>query len=523
MARRILGLDMGSHAVKAVELRQTLRELDVVQMRALPVGDAPPSLPAELRDFLQTYDLPRELAIASIAGDRISTRRVSFPFRDRRKIRSAVPFEVEAQVPFDLADYFVDFEVAHEAESRTDVVAALVPRAEVALLLEALREAGAEPRIVEAEGLALANLAALFPIAGTRLLADVGHRKTTLCLCVDGRAVAARTVPVAGHAITQALAAERGVSELEAERQKIEEGVLGPGRGSPAAAQVVERLARELVRTVGSLESALSAGGDAAAAVDEVTLLGGSAHLHRLEEYLCERTGLPVRRLAPAEGTAGAALLGLGDPLLYAPALALALRGSMKAATHMNFRQSELAHRIDLGRIAREFRTPGVIAGVAAAIGLLGLTTTIVLADRRGDAVERQSLALYEQAFPGRPAPPSVVGAMQQAVGEAQGRADTLGVYRGNLSALDILTEISARIPPDLEVVFEELAIDGQVVQIKGHSPAFGAVDRLRAELARYEPFASISVGDITSDPRRGGQTFSMRISLTAPGTEAAS
>jgi hypothetical protein len=71
--------------------------------------------------------------------------------------------------------------------------------------------------------------------------------------------------------------------------------------------------------------------------------------------------------------------------------------------------------------------------------------------------------------------------------------------------------------------VFEELAIDGQVVQIKGHTPAFGSVDRLRAELVRYEPFSSITVGDITSDARRGGQSFSMRISLAAPGSEAAS
>ena len=53
--------------------------------------------------------------------------------------------------------------------------------------------------------------------------------------------------------------------------------------------------------------------------------------------------------------------------------------------------------------------------------------------------------------------------------------------------------------------------------------PAFGSVDRLRAELARYEPFSSITVGDITSDARRGGQSFSMRISLLAPGAEGAS
>jgi len=523
MARRILGLDMGSHAVKAVELRQTLRELTLVQARSLPVSDAPPSLPAEIRDFLQTYDLPGEFAVASVAGDRLSTRRVSFPFKDARKIRSAVPFEVESQVPFELDDYFVDFEIAAEHEGRTDVVAALVPKAEVALLLASLREARVEPRIVEAEGLALANLAAFFPLGGTRLLADVGHRKTTLCLCVDGRAVAARTVPVAGHAVTQALAAERGVGEVEAERVKIEQGVLGPARPSPAGTAVVDRLARELVRTVGALESALPPREDGQPLVDEITLLGGGAHLHRLDEYLAERTGLAVRRLSPAPGELGAALVALGDPLLFAPALALALRGSMKAVTRMNFRQDELAHRIDLVGMARELRVTGVILGLAVLLFLVGLGARIFLAHQHGDAVETQALALYAEAFPGRPAPPNVMSAMRDAVGEAQGRADTLGVYRGNLSALDILTEISARVPADLEVVFEELAIDGQVVQIKGHTPAFGSVDRLRAELARYEPFSSITVGDITSDARRGGQSFSMRISLLAPGAESAS
>jgi general secretion pathway protein L len=521
MARRILGLDMGSHAVKAVELRQTLRELDLVQMRALPVSDAPPSLPAELRDFLQTYDLPREFVITSVAGDRLSTRRVSFPFKDQRKIRAALRYEVEAQVPFELDDYFVDFEVAAESDSRTDAVAALVPRAEVALLLDSLREAGVEPRIVEAEGLALANLSAFFPLPGARLLADVGHRKTTLCLSIDGRAVASRTIAVAGHAVTRALAAELGIGEVEAERRKIEAGVLGAGRAPGAAAAVLDRLARELVRTVESLEPTLPVR-DGAPAIDEVTLFGGSAHLHRLDEYLSERTGLPVRRLAPPSGELGSAVLALGDPLLLAPALALAARGSMKAATRMNFRQDDLAHRIDLGRLLQDFRTPALIAGLAAGLAMVGLATRIAIAHRRGDAVEHQSLALYQQAFPGQPAPPSVIQAMQQAVGQAQGRADTLGVYRGNLSALDILTEISARIPADLEVVFEELAIDGQVVQIKGHTPAFGSVDRLRAELARYEPFSSITVGDITSDARRGGQTFSMRISLSPGGAEGA-
>jgi general secretion pathway protein L len=511
MARRILGLDVGSHTVKAVELRQTLRELAAVQVRALP-APAPGAAAAELREFLSTYDLPREFAVTSVAADRLSTRRLRFPFRDRRKIRAAVPFELDSQVPFELEGFFVDAEVAAEREGGAEVVAALVPRADVAALLQALREAGIEPRVVEAEGLALANLGACFPLGGVRLLADVGHRKTTLCLTADGRALAARSASVAGRAITQALAAERGLDEAEAERVKLEQGAC-----SPAAEAVVDRIAREIVRTLAAFEEAIPPR-EGGALVDEVTLLGGSAHLHRIEERIAERTGLAVRHLGPPEGPLGSALLALGDPLRFAPAVALALRGSMRAHTHMNFRQAELAHRIDVGRVARQFGSTAGAAVLAAALALAGLATRIALEGRRGEALQRQARALYQEAFAGQPAPESAVSAMQKAVAEAQERADTLGVYRGNLSALDVLAEISARVPPDLEVVFEELAIDGSVVQIKGHSPAFGSVDRLRAELARFEPFSSISVGDITSDPRRGGQTFSMRISLRAAG-----
>ena len=132
MARRILGLDVGSHSVKAVEFRQTLRELEVVQLQKLPLVDPAPALPVELREFLQMHDLPTDHVVVALSGDRISTRRLSFPFRDRKKIAPAVPFEVEAQVPYDLDDFFVDWEIVGEQPNRTDVVATLAPRAEVA-------------------------------------------------------------------------------------------------------------------------------------------------------------------------------------------------------------------------------------------------------------------------------------------------------------------------------------------------------------------------------------------------------
>jgi general secretion pathway protein L len=509
LTRRILGLDLGSHAAKAVELRQTLRGVEVVQLRHLPLPDPSADLGQTLAELIQGHDLPRENVVVGLPGDRISSRRLSFPFKDRKKIGAAVPFELEGQVPFELDDYFVDWETTGQRGNETEVVATLAAKNEVRTLLARLGEAGLSPDIVEAEGLALSNLASVFDLPGARLLADIGHRKTTLCLCVDGRAVAARTVPLAGLAITRALARDRGVDETEAERLKLEEGV---GASDPEARETLERLAREILRTVGSLEALLPGGSEGLQAVH---LLGGSGRLHRLDEFLAERTGLRTQRLPLPAGELGAAFLAGGDPLLFGPAMALALRGSSQAATRMNLRQGELGPRIDFRQVARELRPTLWLALGALLLGGLSIGTRLALDARRAEALEDQASALVAQALPNAAPEADPLATMQTAVRSAQRRAETLGVYRGNLSALDILTEISRRVPPDLDVVFEELSIDRQVIQIKGHSPSFGSVDALSGQLAKFGPFEEVTVGDITADARRGGQNFSVRISLS--------
>ena len=510
MARRIFGLDVGSHSVKAVELRQTLRSLEVVQLQQLPLDDPAPGLAHELREWVRMHDLPRDGVVTALAGDRVSARRLSFPFKDRRKIGPAVPFELESQVPFDLDDFIVDWEVLRETHGRSEVAATLAPHAEVALAIETLEEAELTTRVVEAEGLVLANVAAVVELPGVRLLADIGHRKTTLCLCADGRPLAARTVPIAGLALTAAIARDRGVGEVEAERLKIERGVVG-GASGDAALEVLDRLARELVRTIGSLEPVLDSGDHGIEAID---LLGGTSHMHRLDEYLAERTGIRTQRLPLPSGELGAAFLAGGDPLLFAPAMALAIRGSSLARTRMNFRQGRWEPRVDLAGLQRDARWPSILAGVALLLASVSVGTHIALDGRAADRSEQAARALAAQAL-GSPPSGNISSAMQSAVRSAQKRADTLGVYRGNLSALDILTEISRHVPAELDVVFDELTIDRQVVQIKGHSPSFGSVERLGAALSRYAPFSQITLGDVTRDARRGGQNFSVRINLS--------
>jgi general secretion pathway protein L len=462
---------------------------------------------------VELHALGTDNVVTALPGDHLSARRLSFPFTERRKLSNAVPFEIEEELPFDLEDVVIDWEVTGGDRSRAEVTAAIASRAEVSERLALLKDAGCPPRILEAEGLVLGNLTAVFDLPGRRLLADLGHGKTTLCLLVDGRAVAARTLPIGGRHLTEALAADRGLSLADAERAKCEEGVFSSsGEAPPQVSKVLERLAREIVHTLGAVEEVI--GG---APLDELTLFGGTALLGGLDGFLTEQTGIPSARLGLPRPDRGESLVAGGPPILFAQAIALALRGTAQSKTRMNFRQDEFSLRLDVGRFLGAFRTTAWLAAATLVVVLLSFATTSWLDDRRADAMERQARQLYTELVPGEAPPSNLVSALSAQVSSANERAEFLGVYRGNLSALDLLGELSRIVPESLDIGLEELSIDRQTIRMRVHAKSFQAADQLGAEIARFEPFAGARIGSIETD-KTGGKRFSVTISLKPPG-----
>ncbi|MEZ4216687.1 MAG: type II secretion system protein GspL [Myxococcota bacterium] len=512
--KNVLGLDLGAHTIKAVELRQTLSSLEPAQMRMHPRALPDHPLPDLLRRFAAMHQLATDHVVAAVPAERISVRSMSFPFRDRKRLAAAVPFEVEGETPFDLEDVIVTWDSVGGDRARAELAVAIAPRRAVAERLDVLREAGCEPRVLEAEGLALANLHAVLGWDGARLVVDMGHASTKLCVVRDGKALLARAIPVAGRHVTEAMARDQGRSLDDAEHAKCEDGVfhLGFDSASPSAVGVLDRIAREAVRLLESAEPLL--GGAAATQVGGVVLVGGSARLHRLDEYLGERLGIATARPAvPPEGL-GAALLAGGDPALFAPALALALRGTSRATTATDFRQDDLAYRTDFrSYLGRDLRPTAVLAGVVGALGLATAVTSLSLESRRADAIRGQIAALYEEAVGTAPTT-NPVTQLGNELYAARERADFLGVYGGSLSALDLLSELSRRIPADLEVRLLELNITGRVIRLKVAGSNFEAAERLTRVLSAEPPFRNAEVkGGIEST--KDGTRFTVAISLT--------
>ena len=507
--KNVLGLDLGSHSVKAVEFQQGLRSVQAVHVHSVARG-GDLSLSDLLRRFVHLHQLSTDNVITAVRGDRVSVRRLSLPFSERRKLAQAVPFEVEDALPFDLEDVVLDWHLLHGERHRADVVAAIAPRGEVSALIASLHDAGCDPSTVEAEGLVLANLRGAFELPGNRLIADIGHTKTTFCALSEDGPVAARSFQLGGATLTEAIAQDRTLVPEEAEREKHEHGVFDPvlGRALPKANAVLDQIAGEMVRFVASLEGTLPE------PISVVTLIGGTAQLERIDELLADRTGLMVERIGLPREEEGAGLVAGGSPVLYAPAIALALRGTARGTTDFNFRQDEFARRLNLGRYRRDFGSTGVLAAIVLVLALTSFGAGVVLESRGAGDLEDRIAAIYAASFPAEPTPANPVKTLRRAIREAQDRAEFLGVFSGNRSALDLLQEISARVPEELDLVFEELSIDGQTIRIRVIAKSFEAADRLGAELAKFGPFAHTRIGAIETDRLSGGKKFNVTISL---------
>ena len=138
-----------------------------------------------------------------------------------------------------------------------------------------------------------------------------------------------------------------------------------------------------------------------------------------------------------------------------------------------------------------------------------------MLDSHRADQDAEQVAALYRESVPDAPLPANPVRALSERIDESRELADFLGVYGGNLSALDVLAELSRRVPKQLDVRFDEVNITAHVIRIKVSARTFEASERLTQVLAESPTFGSAEVkGSIETD-RDGGKSFTIAISLT--------
>src|SRR5258708_2174254 len=112
---RILGIDLGSTSIKAVELDSAFGRYEIHDYYEYPVA-AGTDLNLALTQLMGSLPKqPDRVAIALRSGQ-VTFRNLRLPTRDRKSIQAGVGFELDDELPFSMDKAVYDYSILSQAK-----------------------------------------------------------------------------------------------------------------------------------------------------------------------------------------------------------------------------------------------------------------------------------------------------------------------------------------------------------------------------------------------------------------------
>ncbi|MBM7114738.1 pilus assembly protein PilM [Archangium primigenium] len=511
---RILGLDLGSHSVKGLLIDTNARASAVKAWGEVrrAEGERQETLRNALRELLARPELANpDHVVVALPGPSLVTHQLALPFSDPKRIDATIAFEVGSQLPFDLEEAVFDYQVASQVKDKgSELLVGVVRRQELATLMALLNELGVDPRVVTHPGITYQNLLLQQPESDESVaIVDIGHERTTLAIGRPGMGVEfARTFSGGGANLSRALATEFQTPLPEAHHWKESHGALASA--AQAQGPEGERAATAFVRGLQPVLRELRPSFKAFTArsrrpVTSVLLCGGTARMPGLAEQLSRDLGLPTRVLSLPLG-ASVNLPEAEHPVAQ-QAYSLALRGQASGAKapRFNLRRGEFAFKGDYDYLKDKV---GLLASFAATLLLLliasGVVRNSVLA-RREAQVDRVLCDVTQR----------ILGSCEKNYDLALNRlkgVESPTAALPKLSAVNLLAELTQRVPADVPVTFDRIDIDLERISVRGVTDSSKQIDTIASAIRGHRCFKEVKEGKV--EKTREGNKVSFRLDI---------
>jgi type IV pilus assembly protein PilM len=342
--KRVVGLDIGSSKVKAIQLKRTGNKLEIERFGVAdvyPGGDrtasqAPPFelKKAAARQALENGKINAKYAVSGVAGETIIVRYIQLPEMPVAELKTALRWEAEEYIPYPIDEVNLDSVVLGPSATpgKVDVLLVCARKDLINEHVQIIRDIGLTPAIVDCESFAFLNtFEELYrPDAKACVaLVNVGAETTNINIYINGTSRFSRDIGIAGNQITMAVANKTGLPYGRAEQLKQTVGVaqqeqkedgqgeestlistirgsveritgsdLGDDTVEAAAAKAthdsLEQLVSEVRRSIQFFEN--QAGG---ATVSRLYLGGGTAKMPNIVPFLSAALELPVEIVDP--------------------------------------------------------------------------------------------------------------------------------------------------------------------------------------------------------------------------------
>ncbi len=496
MSGRILSIDIQEELISGVVMYQHAARSAVENYGVVDLGDR--SLDEALSDLIGQMDFTDGVSRISIAAERFFYKNLSLPFSERKKIDKVLPFELEDSSPIAIDDLVVDAVTTRSETKRTDVIAAMLPGDYLTDCMALAAKSGLNPEIVSVSGVDIVNKLTEIPdVPRDFLFLDIGLNKATIILVQSARIALIRAIGFDGSASLLG-------HGLEIDRQQIldvKEKDLPPGFNG-----LVTSINQTLRATLGYPTFPI------------IYLNGSDERLAGLPEQLKHYFNVEIRKcdlrneLSFMQSVSGNS--GNWVPGIMNQALALGLR-SVKEKNAFNLRKGGLEHKLFL-RTPNLSKTRIAIATAVLTVLIFSYLTfdffSLKLENRR---LNTRIDTVFSDTIPAVTRIEDPVGQLQAEVNRMR-YSEGRGIGNG-YEILDLLTEISKRIPATNRVRLTQMVVDDRGIRLKGKTDSFNAVDRIKQELDQSPLFQSVTFTSANLATKGEGIRFDLKIQLNGP------
>ena len=336
----IVGLDIGSHSIKLIEL---VREGDQAAITAAgsmptPAKAVTSTLPADLQSiavslkqlFKDTGTKSRTVNIA-LPESKVFTRVIEVPQLSPRELTSAIKWEAEQYIPLPLDQVNVDFTVLRDSKqtgnNKMEVLLVAAPKALIDKYLSIMEMA--EITVVGAETEIIATSRAVarsIPNVKTVMIVSLGAQTSDIAILQGGILMFTRSVSAGGEALSRAIAQNLDFNLTQAEEYKRAYGLQKDkleGKITTATKPIMDSIISEIKRALAFYQEKYRE-----EHIETVLLSGGTARLPGMVIYLAEALGVEVQLVNPWVGIAKDARFNVLNPEgpNFCVAVGLALR-----------------------------------------------------------------------------------------------------------------------------------------------------------------------------------------------------
>ncbi|MHB8482730.1 MAG: type II secretion system protein GspL [Nitrospiria bacterium] len=476
---RIIGLEFDTRRVRFAELEENWGgKLTLSDCGEFSIDSGKPPDSAFQKRVSQADQI-----IVSLPGHLISSRVVSLPFTQPKKIEQVLPYEVEPLFPFELDRLILTHQILSQEEASSRVLVGAVLKEDFRSFMEKLQKQGIDPHQVECDSLALFNFTRIMPPfeEESLLLLNIGEDFSSLCF-IKG------DIPVMLRSVAGGTKDFNDSSVWEEDHPFI----------------------KELLKTTQVFKA------ESGEPVQALAVCGEGGRIKDLPEWVSRQAGVPLLewKVEPGKIKTGPAAPTIGEGIdpLFVPAVGLALKGSSLrgSLSRMNFRKEEFAH-VDVEKGKKGIQRILFFSLLTLLIlGFSDFGIRISIKKNHYENITRQLQNEYRTLFPGSG---PILNEIDQIRGTITGlKKKEAFLNLNNMTPLEVLKELTIQIPKEVKIDVNDLSIESDKIRLEGETDSFESLDKIKTSLGKVRSFREITVTDAKMNAEESRVHFKLDI-----------